>query len=233
MRRARAVLALTMFASLGAPGCGGGATSARQPAARAAHAYLAALRTDDPARAYSMLASAVRKDLPYEAFKLSWREHRAERQDQAIALADGLKSDGDLGERARVTFDDGRTATLRREAGAWRLETGLLATTHAATPHVAIERFADALSARSYDDVMRILTSRRREGLGQQVDAFVASLKKQLGDARHRVEFVGRDRAELSWDDGDIHYRVVLRLEGEEWRVDDVHLQPVPAPPAP
>lgn len=213
-------------------GCASG-PSVKEPASRAAEAYLAALRADDPARAYALLSSAVQRDLPYEAFKLAWREHRAERAAQAGALADGLKGGGDLGERARVTFADGRAVTLRRERGAWRLEAGLIAATHAASPHVAIELFADALSARSYEDVMRILTARRRDGLGHEVDLFVASLKKQLGDARHRVEFVGKDRAELGWDDGDIHYRIVLRLEDDEWRIDDVHRQPVPTPAAP
>lgn len=233
-RRARLAIALSGALVASLAGCGARQdASARQPAARAVEAYLDALRDDDPRRAYAMLSSQARKELPFEAFALRWRESKAERAQQATGLAEGLQSDGDLGERARVTLADGKTATLRREGGAWRLETGLLAATHASSPHVAIELFADALQAKSYEDVLRVLTARRRDGLGRQVDRFVASLRKHLGDARHRVEFVGKDRAELAWEDGELRYKVVIRLEGEEWRIDDVHVEAVAPPPTP
>jgi hypothetical protein len=234
MSASRLRLAALLAAVVVAGACrGGGGASASQPAPRAVEAYLDALAADDPVRAYAMLSAAVKKEMPYEAFALRWREYQAERKEQVASLGDGLRSDGDLGERAKITFADGKTATLRREGGSWRLESGLLSATHASSPHVAIELFADALGARSYDDVMRVLTARRRDGLGRQVDLFVTSLRKHLADARHRVEFVGKDRAELAWDDGELHYKVVLRLEGDEWRVDDVHLQAVPAAPTP
>ena len=41
---------------------------------------------------------------------------------------------------------------------------------------------------------------------------------------------MGKDRAELQWSENGRSYKIVLRLEGDEWRVDDVHDSP--APPA-
>ena len=72
------------------------------------------------------------------------------------------------------------------------------------------------------------MTSRRRDGISQQVDSFVTSLLAHLADPDAYVEETGKDRAELRWDDDGRRYRIVLRKEGDEWRVDDIHLRPVP-----
>ena len=36
------------------------------------------------------------------------------------------------------------------------------------------------------------------------------------------------DRAELRWDENGIQYRIVLRKEDDEWRVDDIYIRPKP-----
>ena len=79
-----------------------------------------------------------------------------------------------------------------------------------------------------YDGLMRILTSRRRDGISKQLDAFVTSLLDHLGD---EISKVSKDRAELSWDDRENRYKVVLYREGDEWRIDDVHIRPAPEEP--
>jgi hypothetical protein len=224
----RAALLVLLFAA--AAGCGPRAAArASEPASHGVSAYLAALRSDDPRRAYSLLSDEVRKEMPYETFAALWKQQAAERAFQARALEEDLKGGADLGERAKVTLPDGKSLSLHRQSGTWRLDVPLLSRTHAATPHAAVEVFAEALVGRDYDSVMRILTARRREGIGKQVDSFVASLERQLGDPRHRIALVGKDRAELQWTDAGMVYKVVLRLEGDEWRVDDVHAWPAPA----
>lgn len=216
---------------LAAAGCAArGAARASEPVSNGVSAYLAALRSDDPHRAYSLLSSDARKEVSFETFAALWKEHRAEREQQARALEEDLRGGADLGERARVSLEGGKTVGLRRQPGGWRLDVPLLSRTHAATPHVAVEVFAAALTARDYEAVMRILTSRRRDGIGKRVDDFVGSLERHLGDARHRVSFIGKDRAELQWSENGRSYKIILRLEGDEWRVDDVH--DVPASPA-
>lgn len=217
------------LAALAAAGCGGrGAARAREPAARGVSAYLDALRSDDARRAYSLLTDDVRRAISYDAFAAQWKEQKAERQQQARALEEDLRGGADLGERAKVSFPDGKALSLHRQSGSWRLEGPLVSRVHAATPHVAVEVFAEALTARDYDAVMHILTARRREGIGRQVDDFAASLARNIAEARRRIAVVGKDRAELQWDDGEMQYKIVLRLEGEEWRVDDVHARPAP-----
>ncbi|HLU66160.1 MAG TPA: hypothetical protein VKZ63_07780 [Kofleriaceae bacterium] len=227
MRPAGLAVLLVLCCAAGA--CAGRqAASAAEPAPRGVAAYLSALRSDDPRRAYALLADDVRKDVPYETFAAEWKASAAEREHQARALEEDLRAGADLGERALVTFPDGTTLGMQRQSGAWRLDVPLLSRTHAATPHVAIELLAAALSERDYDAVMRILTARRREGIGKQVDAFTDSLERHLKSSKDRVGFVGKDRAELQWSDGGTVYKIVLRLEGGEWRVDDVHAWPAP-----
>ena len=53
-------------------------------------------------------------------------------------------------------------------------------------------------------------------------------MTRHLADARHTISNVGADRAELQWDDGEMQYKIILRREGDEWRVDDVHARPAP-----
>jgi hypothetical protein len=215
---------------LAAAACGPrGAARASEPAANGVSAYLAALRSDDPRLAYALLSDDTRKEIPYESFVALWKEHATERAHQAQALEEDLKGGADLGERAKVSFPDGKSLSLHRQSGTWRLDVPLLSRTHAATPHVAVEAFAAALLARDYEAVMRILTARRREGIGKQVDSFVSSLEKHLADPVHRIATIGKDRAELQWTEGGMVYKVVLRLDGDEWRVDDVHAWPAPA----
>jgi hypothetical protein len=230
MRRLAAVgLTLSLAALASSTACGArGAARATEPAGRGVSAYLDALRSDDARQAYSLLSDDVRKEVSYDTFAALWKEQKAEREEQARALEQDLRGGADLGERAKIMFPDGKSLSLHRQSGSWRMEVPLLSRTHAATPHVAIELFAEALTSRDYEGVMRILTARRRDGIGRQVDDFVASLSRHLGDARHKISFVGKDRAEMQWDDGEMQYKVVLRLEGDEWRIDDVHARPVP-----
>ncbi|HTE53173.1 MAG TPA: hypothetical protein VK698_20105 [Kofleriaceae bacterium] len=227
MSRPAAIGLALAIATSAATACGG-AARAREPAANGVSAYLDALRSDDPRRAYSLLTDEVRREISYDAFAAQWKQQAAERKQQARALEQDLRGGADLGERAKISFSDGKALSLHRQSGSWRLDGPLVSRVHAATPHVAVEVFAEALTSRDYDAVMQILTARRREGIGRQVDDFVASLVRHLADARHKVSPVGADRAELQWDDGEMQYKIILRLEGEEWRIDDVHARPAP-----
>jgi hypothetical protein len=206
--------------------CGGvQAASSSQPAADGVRAYLEALRRNDARSAYQLLSEQARSEVSFEEFEKNWRAAEAERSYQVRSLSEGLKGTEDLGERASVRYGDGKSVGLHREGGAWRLETGLLSQTHAGGPRDAVRIFAEALAARSYDGVMGVLTTRRRTGIAKQVDDFVTSLTKHVED---EIAHIGKDRAELQWDDGDTRYKIILRREGEEWRIDDVNLRKAP-----
>lgn len=205
-------------------GCGGAASLGSAPsAADGVRAYVEALRSDDPRRAYSLLTDEARESISYEEFEIAWRRSEGERLAQAKTLEEGLRGSPDMDERAQVRFSDSKTVSLIREDGSWRLEAGLVARAHASRPVDAVRILAEALAGRDYHALMGILTSRRRNGIAREVDRFTTSLIEHLGD---EVSVIGPDRAELTWETDTTRYKVVLRKEGQEWRVDDVHIRP-------
>lgn len=223
--RALAIAALGLLITVSA-GCGAAATArTAPPAANGIQGFVKALRSDDPRPAYDMLAADVRQDVTFDEFALVWKQTKAERDDRARALEEGLKGNPDLGERSSVRYQDGKIVHLEREDGVWRLDSALVTRIHAGRPHDAVKIFAEGLAGRDFEHVMRILSARRRDGIRRQVDTFTDSLIRNLEGAIH---FIGTDGAELRWEDGDTAYRIVLKKEGDEWRVDDVHIRTRP-----
>ena len=221
---ATSVVALGLLASILA--CRATTSSAGPPAVEGIRAFIAALRADDPAPAYALLTDDTRASLPFDEFAVLWKQSTREREQRAHNLEEGLKGNPNLGESAKVTYADGQTVGLLREAGAWKLESALVSRYHAGRPHDAVRIFADGLSARNYDGIMRVLTSRRRKVISHQVDEFATTLIKHLND---EITFVGKDKAELRWEEGDKRYRIVLHKEGDEWRIDDIDERAAPA----
>lgn len=203
----------------------GGAAGPSTPAAQGVRAYLRALEADDPARAYKLLASDTRQQLSFDEFALAWKQSERERRWQLQALRESLQGDPDVGERALIRFSDGKLVQLEREGARWRLESELVSRSRAKRPRDAIRRFADAIAQRDLDGVLGVLTQRRREGLTRQIEGFVAGIGKRIND---RIDEFGTDRAELRWDEQGIRYRIVLRKEDDEWRIDDIHIRPAP-----
>lgn len=210
-------------------GCSAAAKQVRQPpASEGIKQLVAALRSDNPRAAYDLLAAKTRKQIPYAEFARNWKQYKPEREHQAKALEDGMKEDPDLGERSRVIYADGKSVMLLRERGDWKLESALVAETRAGSAREAVRIFAEAMANRNYDAVMRILTSRRRTAITRQVDAFVTSLITHISKPGMTVTKVGKERAELYWESEGKRYKVVLHREGDEWRIDDIHLRAAP-----
>jgi hypothetical protein len=213
---------LVMFVVLAA--CGG-PTGPASPAANGVRAYLSALKSNDPRDAYGLLSSSARKKISYDEFALQWKQSEKERQWQVKVLEDSLKGNPDVGERAVISFSDGKLVQLEREGKTWRLESELVSRSRAKRPRDAIRLFADAIAARDVGGVLGVLTQRRREGLTKQIEGFVAGIGKRVND---KIDEFGEDRAELRWDENGIRYRIVLRKEEDEWRVDDIYIRPAP-----
>jgi hypothetical protein len=203
----------------------GGARGPSTPAADGVRAYLAALRSNDPRDAYSVLSSDVKKKISYEEFALAWKQSEQERKWQAKVLEDSLKGNPDVGERALVSFSDGKRVTLEREGKTWRLESELVTRSRAKQPSDAIRLFADAIAARDVGAALNVMTQRRRDGLTKQIEGFMTGLAKRINE---RPDTFGGDRAELRWDENGIRYRIVLRKEDDEWRIDDIYIRPAP-----
>lgn len=204
-------------------GCGA-ASGPSSPAANGVRAYVSALKSDSPRAAYGLMSSEARKKVSYDEFALQWKQSAQERAWQVKVLEEGLKGSPDVGERARVTYSDGKVVPLQRDGQRWLLESELVSRTRANRPRDAIRVFAEALSSRDVTALLGVLTQRRREGLLKQVGGFASGLDKRINDKMEEYP----DRAELRWDENGIRYRIVLRKEDEEWRVDDIYIRPAP-----
>jgi hypothetical protein len=204
-----------LIPALGCPGARSGGDRAPQ---RAVQGWTEAVRRDDPHGAYALLSAPLRRALPYEEFERRWKETQKERAQQAVDLGAGIREEAGLGERARVTLADGKTADLVHEPSGWKLEAPLMAPVRASTPQDALRLLAAAIEARSYEGVLRILTQRRREALSLLVEAFERGLKSRLGEP---IEVTG-DRVFFEWAEGRMRFRVILVRENGEWRVEDV-----------
>jgi hypothetical protein len=114
--------------------------------------------------------------------------------------------------------------SLEREGKIWRLESQLVTRSRAKQPRDAIRLFADAIAARDVGAALNLLTQRRRDGLTKQIEGFINGLGKRTGSDLDQFG----DRAELRWDENGIRYRIVLRKEDDEWRIDDIYIRPAP-----
>jgi len=202
----------------------GGPAGPSTPAAEGVRAYVSALHSNDPRAAYDLLSSDARKKLSYDEFALQWKQSEQERKWQAKVLEDSLKGNPDVGERALVSFSDGKLVQLEREGKTWRLESELVTRSRAKRPRDALRMFADAVAARDVNAALATLTPRRKEGLAKQIEGFIAGLAKHSKDPVEE----GNDRAELRWDENGIRYRIVLKKIDDEWRIDDIYIRPAP-----
>ncbi|HUQ03612.1 MAG TPA: hypothetical protein VM261_14035 [Kofleriaceae bacterium] len=218
---------LLLLAALATAACGSVIGKA-PPAQEGVAALVKALQADDPRAAYNLLARETRRKVSFEEFAVQWKANKAEREWQAKLLAAELQGHPDVGERAVVTYPDGKSVTLEREAKRWRLEAALVSRVRAAKPRDAIRMFADALRRNDLEGVLRTLTMRRREGLARQIGGFLAGIDRKVDG---KLEEIGTNRAELRWDENGVRFRIVLRREDDEWRIDDIHIHPVPRTP--
>ena len=199
-------------------GCGAGVRTSR-PASEGVRALVSALRSNNPRAAYDLMSSDARRKISYDEFALQWKNTATERAWQARVLEESLRGDPDVGERAQIGFGDGKQVQLEREGKAWKLDAALVSRSRAAKSRDAVKLFAEAIGRRDVNAVLGVLTARRREGLARQIEGFLKGLDKHVND---RIDESGTDRAELRWDEGGIHYKIVLRKEDDEWRVDDI-----------
>jgi hypothetical protein len=214
----RSLLPLAVVACVASP------RGPSSPAADGVRAYVNALQADDAHAAYALLSADTRKKLSFEEFSLAWKQTAAERHWQAKALEETLRGSPDVGERAVASVGDGKLVPLEREGNTWRLESELVTRTHAKDPADAIRMFAQAIAARDVDGALKTLTQRRRDGLQRQIDGFISGLAKHADNPIDK----SATRAELRWDENGIRYRIVLRKEDDEWRVDDIYIRPAP-----
>lgn len=190
--------------------------------------YVSALKSSDPRPAYDMLTDKEQKTISYEQWATDWKRHKEERLKQAKELETTLETHGIVDSAAVLRFDDGKRVTLQHEAAGWRLDQALVNRTVANTPDDAIAIFSQVLQERNVEALLRIVSKRHREGIQKQLQRFHESLKGELAKPHHEIFLVNPNRAEITWSNDDLRYRLVLVKEDGDWFIDDIHLGPDP-----
>jgi hypothetical protein len=220
----RALIAIVVCFAAALAGCGA-SYNGKTPASDGVKALIAALGSDDPRRAYSLLSEDVKAKVSYREFEAQWKQSAAERAWQTAALRDSLRGSPDVGERAIVGYSDGKSVPLERDGKTWRVEAPLVTRAQTPRPRDAIIAFADALRDRDVGAALSMLSKRRREVIARQIEGFLSGLDKRVNDAIDEYE---GDRAELRWDDAGVRYRILLLREDGEWRIDDISIRLAP-----
>src|SRR5690348_8929421 len=102
----RICLALVLLISCGGP------RGPSSPASTGVRAYVAPLKSNDPRDAYGLLSASTRKKISFEEFALQWKQSEKERKWQAAMIEESLKGNPDVGERALVSYSDGKLVQL-------------------------------------------------------------------------------------------------------------------------
>ena len=111
-------------------------------------AYVARAAQQRPARRLRAAVVATRaRSSATTSSRCSGSRARRSAQWQAKVLEDSLKGNPDVGERALISFSDGKLVQLEREGKTWRLESELVSRSRAKRPRDAIRLFADAIAA--------------------------------------------------------------------------------------
>jgi hypothetical protein len=209
--------ALVAWLAVGLAGCGPPATGgAVTDPSGTVKRWRAASDGDDPKAAYALLSPALQKKITYPEFERRWKENQKERARQSSALAAGEGDDSTA--QAEVVLGDGKKTVLVRESKFWRFESPLITSTRASTPNDALKLFATALDDRNFYAAMKLLTSTRKEGINGFLDQFVTGLRGQIGK---EITITG-DNAVIEWKEGSRTFRVRLKKEDGEWRIDDI-----------
>ena len=216
VRRLLLAVAVTLAA------CGG--STSGKPAA-AVDDYVAALRSQDYARAYDLMSEKYKKEHTREDFIKMLRESPEEVRETAARLATPGRR---VEVSARFVYDDLRDEiSLVQEGGGWKLATNPLDFYPQDTPSRAVRSFVRAVELKRWDVVMRFVPNKYREYMTPEKirDQFEGGQKEEV-DVMMRVLTANLDNAVTTQGDearmqyGD-RYEIKLVKEDNVWKVDD------------
>lgn len=211
------ISSLALLVALG--GCGG--ASIESPEATLA-SLETALRARDASAAYALMSRSYRARVPFETFR-GLVEHPP---DEALEAIEALSHpDGPAEIEARIEVAEHDIVTLRREEGAFRVDSDIVDYYSQLTPRGALRSFVRAAEHERFDVLLRLMPRRDREGFTEEtlralwteqrerMDRLVGTLRSAL-DAP--IDVTG-DRATLSGEGA----HAIFVLEGDAWVVED------------
>ncbi len=197
----------TLVLALVAGGC---ASVHRSGPAAAITDYLAAIETDQPAAAYSLLSESLRKQITEQDFTVRWKSLRPELQAQAgplrAALSKGLEA------RAAVVSASGVRALLAHREKQWQVEESPVGPLATRTPAETLKAFVRAVEERDFDAVMRLLAKPFRESVEKEINERISKLRQALD---REIEVSGQ-RARLRYDP---RFKLELINEDGQWKI--------------
>jgi hypothetical protein len=174
------------------------------------HAWSEAIAHNDPHTAYALLSSSLKSRLSESDFTLQWKAAPAELSEQQ----DGVRT-ATVNRQAAVHQRDGRALVLARENGLWRLAGPRPSDEGAETPEEALRRLIDALDARDFDALLRVLAEPLRSSIEQALSDRLEKLRASV--KKGGIEASG-DHARIRYDS---RYHIDLIQENGRWRVRD------------
>jgi hypothetical protein len=213
--RASMLIGVALLASA----CAGAATGSPE----AALAALAdALEAHDAEAAYALMSRSYRARVPFDTFRALVA---AEDEASLAAIAALREPEGPAEIEARIVVSENEEIVLRREDGAFRVETDVVDYYSQLTPRAALRSFVRAAEHERYDVILRLMPRRDREQFDE------ARVRALWAEQRERMDrIVGVLRGALDAPIEVLGQRATLRgpsahatlvLEGDVWVVED------------
>ena len=191
-----------------AAACGPGSVPDPRSAVRA---YADAARHGDAAALYALLTADSRVSLSLEEVKAIVADERSELADQAKELDQGEVR---VEASARLRFSDGETATLDLRDGRYGVTSAGTLPGGGRTPRETLEQLRRVLARRSYEGLMRVVST----GTRSAIEGDVRGLVEGLSDPGALPVRVTGDEAHVPIPGG---HTVRLKREAGVWRVQN------------
>jgi hypothetical protein len=210
MPRARGpwLLLPTLFCAWAPTGC---ATSSVPDPRSAVRAYASAAARGDADALYGLLTANSRLGLGLDEVKTIVANERSELAEQANDLEHGEVR---VEASARLRFSDGEEASLDLRDGHYGVTSAGTLPGGARSPRETLEQLRRVLARRSYDGLMRVLSTTTRAS----IEGDVRGLVDGLSDPDALLVRVTGDEARIPIPGG---HTVILKREAGVWRVQN------------
>ena len=184
--------------------------------------YGAALERGEYRAAYEQLSTQYRQRVPFERFRQELAGSEAEARAAGRAMQQRAAA---WGAQAEVPVGPDERATLRREAGGWRLVAPPAEPYRQDTPRAALRAFVRAVEARRYDVLVALAPARIRDQVTvEKLRQYWASLgpertRSLLGGLRLALERPIIEEGETAYVVEDDR-QVRLVREAGLWRIE-------------
>jgi hypothetical protein len=189
-----------------------GCAAARMPDPKLTAArYAEAARAGDSERIYALLSGQAQRDFGRQGTRQLVEQSKAELARQgALLLQPGARVEA----LAEIRFEDGESALLELEDGAFRLSSLGTVPSLARSPAEALGDFRRALARRSYPALLGVLSLETRSAL----EGDLRSLVEGLENPETLEVKISGDNAVVVVPGG---HQVKLRREAGVWRIQD------------